>query len=367
MSWPSPHEFCEAIQSPQICFSDNDLKAGQVVTNHHGMPAVSSGNFASVYSLRLANKRVAIRCFNHCVSDQEHRYDEISRQLQFSNLDCMVEFGFVREGIMVGGKRFPIVRMEWVDGEPFLNYVERNLSDPDKLLSLAQKWMQMSRNMQSTCIAHGDLQHGNIIICNDEIKLIDYDGMYVPALDGLLSNESGLRNYQHPARTSEFGPHLDNFSSWIIYGSLLCLSLDPSLWVQSGRTDDCLIFQESDFKNPEKSAVLQMLKDHSNTQIQGIGAQLESLMKMDLALIPSLENAAPIPITENVDLCKVLQMLGLNSGASIDDIRYSSAVFSRVWEGRHYRKDYKLQFRAEKKLRELTDGVKLFESSILPT
>ncbi len=364
MSWPAPNEFSDAIQCPQICFSEQDLRGGQVINNHLGLPAVSSGNFASVYSLRLANKRVAVRCFNRSISDHAHRYDEISRQLHFSNLDCMVEFRFVAEGILVNGEWFPIVRMEWIDGEPFLNYIEKNLSDPPRLLSLAQKWMLMSRNLQNACIAHGDLQHGNIIVRNDELKLIDYDGMYVPALDGLRSNESGLRNYQHPARTNQFGPHLDNFSAWIIYGSLMCLSLDPSLWQQSGRHDDCLLFQEADYLNPDDSVILNILKSHPNVQVQSIGAQLHALMKMDLESIPSLANAAPLPVAQNVDLLNVFKMLGLSSDASSEDIRLASAVFAKVWETKHYRKDLKLLRRAERKLFELENGIKLCESLI---
>ena len=44
--------------------------------------------------------------------------------------------------------------------------------------------------MREHVIAHGDLQHGNIIVQDDgTIRLVDYDGCYVPELAGLKSNE----------------------------------------------------------------------------------------------------------------------------------------------------------------------------------
>ena len=222
MAWPAPNSYREAIQCPQICFRDPDLKAGLVVVDKQGLPAVSSGNYASVYSLSLPSGRIAIRCFNHRVPDQEQRYDEISRQLRLSSLPYTVDFRFVSEGIMVDGDWYPILRMEWVSGDPLLNYIETNLSQPEKLMALAQQWMQMARRLQRSCIAHGDLQHGNIIISNDAIKLIDYDGMYVPALDGLKSNERGHRNYDN-IRTEE--RVLDHNSIIFPAGSFMARSL----------------------------------------------------------------------------------------------------------------------------------------------
>src|SRR5882762_2108677 len=116
--------------------------------------------------------------------------------------------------------------------------------------------------LQKASIAHGDLQHGNILVVNSAPKLVDYDGMYVPALSGNVSNEVGQPNYQHPRRTPlDFGPYLDNFSSWVILLSLVALSVEPQLWDKfQGGIDDCLLFRKRDFEEPHRSALIKALE-----------------------------------------------------------------------------------------------------------
>ena len=112
-------------------------------------------------------------------------------------------------------------------------------------------------------IAHGDLQHGNILIHNDEIILIDYDGMYVPGLNGMKSNELGHRNYQHPGRNEEhFGPYIDNFSAWVILISIAAVSVDASLWnsLGAGEGEESLLFRQKDFVSPGTSRAFEFLE-----------------------------------------------------------------------------------------------------------
>src|SRR2546430_4647189 len=52
-------------------------------------------------------------------------------------------------------------------------------------------------------VAHGDLQHGNILVRGGSIQLVDYDGMWVPALKGRHATEIGHRAYQHPERSEQ--------------------------------------------------------------------------------------------------------------------------------------------------------------------
>jgi hypothetical protein len=67
-------------------------------------------------------------------------------------------------------------------------------------------------------IAHGDLQHGNIIVEHGHLRLVDHDGLFVPEMAGWTSSEVGHQHYQHPARDAAFfNKHLDNFSAIVIY------------------------------------------------------------------------------------------------------------------------------------------------------
>jgi hypothetical protein len=113
----------------------------------------------------------------------------------------------------------------------------------------------MVLDLQSARIAHGDLQHGNVVITARGIVLVDYDGMFVPGLSGRPSGEDGHRNFQHPRRTgADFGPELDNFSAWAVYLSLLALAEDPTLWSRvAAAGDERLLLAQSDYENPARS------------------------------------------------------------------------------------------------------------------
>src|SRR5438445_2803652 len=217
MSLPNLQEYNEAIQAPRICFGDAELRAGIVEQDRLGLPRPRSGNFATVYKLETAGKKWAVKCFNREMRDQQERYAAVNAYLHQVSLPYMVDFTYLADGIRVRGQWYPIVKMEWAEGEPLNFWIQRNLHNPTALLAFSQSFVSMFSAMQQVSIAHGDLRHGNILVVNGAPKLVDYDGMYVPALSGRVSNEIGQPNYQHPNRTaSDFGPYLDNFSGWVI-------------------------------------------------------------------------------------------------------------------------------------------------------
>jgi hypothetical protein len=186
--------------------------------------------------------------------------------------------------------------MEWVDGERLDSFIEQNLNNSSVLLSLALRWVEMVKALRNASIAHGDLQHGNVLVVKDEFKLVDYDGMYVPALSGKGSHEVGHRNYQHPLRTeADFGPYVDNFSAWVVYVSLIALAVDPSLWQRFSGGDECLLFRRRDFEQPEASDVLRSLERHSDERIRSAVTLFKSLLYRGPRDVPSLDGQIPPP------------------------------------------------------------------------
>ena len=128
MAWPTPQEYNEAIQNPATAFVDPELRAGQPVLTPLGLPRPITGGFASVYQMVCAHQRVwAVRCFLRDFGDHQERYAAISDHLARANLPYMVNFSFLADGIRVGGRIHPLLKMQWVEGESFLTYVERNL------------------------------------------------------------------------------------------------------------------------------------------------------------------------------------------------------------------------------------------------
>ena len=297
MSWPTPQDYNEAIQSPQLNFFDPELKTGTVDTTNLGLPRPITGGFASVYRVRCNNREWAVRCFLREFADQQQRYESISKHLLANKLPYTVGFDFLPQGIKVAGKWYPILKMEWVKGELLNKYIKQNLKNSAALLNLAEQWATMVKALQAAKIAHGDLQHGNILVVNGEFRLIDYDGMYVPDLTGQSSNEVGHRNYQHPNRTEfDFGPTIDNFASWVIYVSLLALSIDPNLWDQVKAGDEYLLFRREDFQEPFTSKILKLLSNHSDQRLDSLASFFQSLLYSNPAQIPSLNGQPPFQV-----------------------------------------------------------------------
>lgn len=294
MVWPIASDYFEAIQNPTSCFSDAELRSGfPPMDPKTGLPRYgNTGAFASVYQIDCFSRRWAARCFLRQVADQERRYNAISSHLRSVKLPCMVGFDYLRQGIQVRGKWYPLLKMDWTDGTPLNEYVAQIRFQPSILKETARQWMDLLAALRSAGIAHGDLQHGNVLVRNGIIRLIDYDGMYVPALIGMQSNEEGHRHYQHPCRTSrDFGKHLDNFSAWVIYLSLSALAIDPQLWNLLGDGDDHLLFRREDYAMPLSSKAFRLLSEAKSRELNRMAECLRSLLSIPLSQIPPLDNA----------------------------------------------------------------------------
>lgn len=288
MAWPTPQDYNEALQSPRLNFDDADLKAGTPDVTVLGLPRPITGGFASVYSVRSNSKRWAVRCFLRDFADHRERYGAIARHLAAANLPYTVHFQFLEKGIRVRGQWYPLLKMEWIEGSTFQEAIEANVQNPEALASLAERWVKMLGALNKHGIAHGDLQHGNVLIAGGEFRLIDYDGMFVPSLSGRASHEVGHRNYQHPARVeADFGPHLDNFSAWVIFFTLMAISVDPSLWGRFGNNQEHLLFQREDFEQPRYSRVFRSLRNLNDDRIRRYLPLFESFLAMRLLSINS--------------------------------------------------------------------------------
>ena len=199
----------------------------------------------------------------------------------------LVGFTYHAQGIRIKGQWFPIVRMEWVEGTTLHTYVGQHVSEADRLRGLALRWRDLMAHLKANHIAHADLQHGNVLVTGaGELRLVDYDGMFVPDLAGQPSRELGHPNYQHPQRAgADYDERLDNFAALVIYLSLVALSYDPALWAQF-HTGENLIFSESDFKAPQKSPVFERLYHSPERVVRDLSQRLILACEGTLARVP---------------------------------------------------------------------------------
>ncbi len=293
MGWPTPQEYNEAIQNPRSAFADPELRAGQPVLTALGLPRPITGAFASVYQLACGPQRtVAVRCFLREFGDQQERYAAISAHLARVALPYMTNFTYLANGIRVNGRWHPILKMDWLEGEVLHNYVEHNLNSPQALLNLAEQWVQMVKMLRTAEIGHGDLQHGNVIVSGGQLRLIDYDGMFVPALAGRRSHELGHRNYQHPDRSEQdFSQGVDHFSTWVVYTSLVALAVQPQLWREYAGGDECLLFRREDFARPAQSPLFRSLEASADPRLASLTAVFHSLTQLPAGKVPPIDAA----------------------------------------------------------------------------
>ncbi|MBR7833059.1 hypothetical protein KDL01_07280 [Actinospica durhamensis] len=295
-NFPSGGDYAAALQNPVVSFSDGDLRGGKPELTKLGIPRAISGNFASVFAVTTADgRRFAVKCFTRDVPDQRERYEAISRHLAAVALSGLsqpwkMDFEFLPEQILLNGRRWPVMKMAWVEGVALDRWLDAHQSDGLSIRALADRFAALVGDLERLKIAHGDLQHGNLLVAPDNtFRLVDYDGMFVPALAARNAAELGHRHYQAPIRgTRDFGENVDRFSAWVIYLSLSALAVEPMLWSLLRKSEDeHLLTSEEDYRAPAGSWRLDQIASVS-PEIKGIAEQVRLYAQTPLDAIPAL-------------------------------------------------------------------------------
>jgi hypothetical protein len=290
-TWPDLTDYHEALQQPRRSFSDAALQEATIEQDRFGMPKPATGGNAVVYKATHRKDVWAVRCFLRPITDHAERYAAISAHLAKARAPYMTRFHYLRDGIRVKGGAFPVVKMEWVQGVLLDRHVEERLGKPRELADLRDRWRALVRDLEAAKIAHGDLQHGNVLVRGRDLLLIDYDGMWVPSLAGRKATETGHRAYQHPARAeSHFGPWLDRFSALVVYVSLVALEKEPKLW-EEYNTGDNLVFVREDFQDAGRSPIWGHLAGLGD-EVKRIAGVLAGAARGDPKDVPRLDDVA---------------------------------------------------------------------------
>jgi WD40 repeat protein len=323
MSWPLSQDYNEAVQNPKLCFADDDLKQGEPALSPIGLPVPRSGSFADVYQVHGPGGRSwAVKCFTRHVEGLRERYAEIDRHLRQAEFPFAVEFRYLEEGVRVRGKWYPALKMQWVEGQTLNEFVGANCDKPAVLDALAQMWVKLARRLREGGIAHGDLQHGNVLLVPGTkatslaLRLVDYDGMFVPALADRPSGEVGHPSYQHPqrARESIYSAEVDRFPHLVIACALRALTVVGRAGWEKYDTGDNLLFRDADFRQPERSALMKELWAKGDAGLRGLLGPLVLACRRPLDQTPLLDDLTadgqPKPLTPKQE-AEVATLLGV--------------------------------------------------------
>jgi tRNA A-37 threonylcarbamoyl transferase component Bud32 len=253
-----------------------------------------SGAFAAVFKGSINGSTYAIRCFLTAEDETINRYKTICNYLKNIQASWKTDCKFLENEIYVNDNSYPILKMEWLSGLLINQFVSNHISDNNVLSELQKQLVAISNDLEKHKIGHGDLQCGNIIVTgsssNFKIKLIDYDGMFVPDLAYKRAVEKGRTEFQHPKRTmNNFSPEMDRFSFWVMITALEALKIDKTLWrevMQGGfNTLDNFLFTIQDFLNPNQSALFNKLYQLNSSSLNFYLDKLKSFCNNDYSSI----------------------------------------------------------------------------------
>ncbi len=314
--WPSTATFRDAVQHPQDFFQEPALKQCQPVFDKRRRVVLENGTFGVVFMLRSPSGQYkAVKCFTTRLEERAERYRAIDEHLRKSHIPAAIAFEYLPQGIRIRGTPYPILKMPWCDGVTLNRFVEQSLANPASLHVLFDRWVELMRQLRAADIAHGDLQHENVLVEQSagglsELKLVDFDGMFVPTLTGRKAEEAGHPDYQHPRRLNEMVCRIevDNFPSLVIACAVRALSVEgKTLWTQYDNGNN-LLFRAADFASPQTSVLLQQLWKSRDpvtkflaghiilsTDLQiGAGPFLPELVKVGVTPVVSDEDAKAI-------------------------------------------------------------------------
>ena len=266
MQYPLISEYVRAIQDAS---SNLDKLAHLVpVQDDHGEPYRSSGAFAVVFKMKdeQTGKCYALKCFTEEQEGRAEAYRQIADELEFVDSSYITSVKYLDKEIFVDSSceedEFPVLLMDWIDGETMETYIAENYLDNYAMAMLCYRFCKMAAWLRSQPFAHGDIKPDNIMVRPDgNLTLVDYDGMFVPAMKGQKSPTIGTKDFSHPLRTiDDFDETVDDFALANIALSLKAISMNSKLLDTYGASDR-LLFLENDYHNPSNSKTISALQE----------------------------------------------------------------------------------------------------------
>lgn len=293
-NYPSRADIVTAMRNPQVSFKADELIGGTIIQKGSRVTQYSGG-YTTVFPFNnRSGKKVAVRCWIADIGNAKLKTQEISSYLMSLNSPYFCNFKYIDNALLINGDVHPIVLMDWSEGKPLKEFINDNIySSPSIITKVRENFREMVAYFHRQNIAHGDLQHGNILVNSDcALTVIDYDSMYIKPLEGMADNIKGLPGYQHPSRNinKNIHPKLDYFSELIIYLSLLIFENSPNLWKDYYETED-LLFSKEDFSYPNSSKIIEkLLKSSDPIVVELTNKLLEELQKKDIQDLLPLEH-----------------------------------------------------------------------------
>ena len=266
MQYPSHTEYIRAMIS--ACDNLDKLAHLVPIIDNYGEPFYNVGTFAIVFKMRdtKTNKCYALKCFTTEQQGRAEAYKLISEEFETIISPYLTSIQYFENELLVNcnykKNRMPVLLMDWVEGITMDVYIKTYLHDTNALNMLCYRFSQMANWLRNQSFAHGDIKPDNILVREDgTLTLVDYDGMFVPAMRGQKSPTLGTRDFVHPERNeNDFDENIDDFTLASIALSLKAIAIKPSLFNKDSKSEG-LLFTEQDYKDLPNSKALEQIKE----------------------------------------------------------------------------------------------------------
>lgn len=359
MQYPLISEYLAAIREAH----DNLDKLSHLVPvlDKYGEPYRSSGAFAVVFKMKdeQTGKCYALKCFTEEQEGRAEAYHKIAEELEFVDSPYITSVKYLEKEIFVDSncedEEFPVLLMDWIEGETMETYIAANYTDNHAMAMLCYRFCKMAAWLRSQSFAHGDIKPDNIMVRPDgTLTLVDYDGMFVPAMKGQKSPTIGTKDFSHPLRTvDDFDETIDDFALASIALSLKAISLNPSL-LQNYGASDRLLFSAADY--------LDLSKSKTFTALQGLLADEEAKTLLSMFLLASAQKNLSMCSFRLFSVQKPKEEDALSTEVTKEDLE--NAVVDEF--GVKYSKDWKRLLKAPSELKgeySIRKGVKVIGNS----
>ncbi len=362
MQYPLISEYLAAIRDAH----DNLDKLSHLVPvlDNYGEPYRSSGAFAVVFKMKdeQTGKCYALKCFTEEHEGRAEAYRQIAEELESVDSSYITSVKYIEKELFVDSNcdddEFPVLLMDWIEGETMETYIADHYIDNYAMSMLCYRFCKMAAWLRSQPFAHGDIKPDNIMVRPDgTLTLVDYDGMFVPAMKGQTSPTIGTKDFSHPLRTiddfdetiDDFDETIDDFALASMALSLKAISLNPSLLDEYGASDR-LLFSAADYLDLSKSKTM--------TALQGLLSDEEIKTLLSIFLLASAR--------KNLSMCS-FRLFGVEKpreeevwSTVVTDEDLENAVKDEF--GVKYSKDWKKLLKAPESLRgkySIRKGVKV--------
>ena len=337
-NWPTVDDYCQALIDAPACLAASLGGNVEIICDQEGRQITRRGDGSIVFKARIgASSAVsAIKCFLRPQNHLKYRYMALVHEVTTGEIaDYFPQhIRFVEKGISINQYWFPIVAMDWIDGDTIHDYARDSIASGKaaRLFHLADALLEMEHKLAEHGLSHGDLSNSNLLVertAANHLKLVDLDGIYVDSLSKFNPQLPSSEHFQHPHRDSNhFGADTDRFAFWIIYASLMAFAIDPDLWRISGadRDPDRLLFTRNDFNEPQLSPTLAALRCHHDRRLQNLSISLDTLLLFGMHQIPRVSRDLRIVFpSDEINLAPTASYIKLDAVARdiVDDFTHT--------------------------------------------